>query len=117
MLIGAFGGQFDHALAHAGLLLKLAEQNVKAMASSGNEEAWPLIASLSLWQIPRGTRLSVVGVSPLEGLTLQGVRWPLSNQSVPLGSSLTLSNETAGDVSLHVKQGRAIVLLYPAVQA
>jgi thiamine pyrophosphokinase len=113
VLVGAFGGQFDHALAHATLLLKLAERNMKAFASSGDEEAWPLITSLSLWQIPAGTRLSVVGLSALDGLDIQGVRWPLQDRTVPLGSSLTLSNETQGDVSLRLRAGRAVVMLYP----
>jgi thiamine pyrophosphokinase len=115
ILVGAFGGQFDHAAAHMTMLLMLAQQGFKASATSGNEEAWPLLKSLSLWQIPRGTRLSVIALSPLVGLSILGVRWPLQQRDVELGSTLTLSNESTGDVAMTLQQGRAVVLLYPKV--
>jgi thiamine pyrophosphokinase len=115
ILVGAFGGQLDHAAAHMTMLLMLAQQGFKASATSGNEEAWPLLKSLSLWQIPRGTRLSVIALSPLVGLSILGVRWPLQQRDVELGSTLTLSNESTGDVAMTLQQGRAVVLLYPKV--
>lgn len=113
VLVGAFGGQFDHALAHATQLVALAERGLKAFATSGTEEAWPLIAHLSLWQMARGTRISVIGLTALKALSISGVRWPLTRRDVPLGSTLTLSNEAAGDVSLTVEQGQAVVMAYP----
>jgi thiamine pyrophosphokinase len=113
ILVGAFGGQFDHALAHVAQLVGLAEKNVKAFATSGTEEGWPLVSTLSLWQIPKGTRLSLIGLSPLVGLNIVGVRWPLHRRDVPMGNTLTLSNEAQGDVSISVQQGRAVVLVYP----
>lgn len=112
-LVGAFGGQFDHALAHATQLIALAERNIKAFATSGSEEAWPLLNSLTLWQIPKGTRVSVVGFTVLKALSIIGVRWPLNKRDVAMGSTLTLSNESTGDVAITLEQGRAVVLLYP----
>jgi thiamine pyrophosphokinase len=116
VLAGAFGGQMDHALAHSTKLIALAEQNIKCCASSGTEEAWPLVTQLSLWQIARGTRISIVGLTPLTSLTITGVRWPLRNHDVPMGSTLTLSNEVAGDVAVSVQSGRALVMLYPGMK-
>jgi thiamine pyrophosphokinase len=113
ILIGAFGGQFDHMLAHAALLHAIAARGIKTFASGGTEEAWPLVTSVSLWQIPTGTPLSVVGLTDLKGLTILGVRWPLQRRDVPFGSTLTISNEAKGDVSISLEQGRAMVLLYP----
>jgi thiamine pyrophosphokinase len=113
ILVGAFGGQFDHVLAHATLLHVIASGGVKAFATSGNEEAWPLSSSLSLWQIPSGTRVSIVGLTDMKALSILGVRWPLQRRDVPFGSTLTLSNESKGDVSISLEQGRAVVLLYP----
>jgi thiamine pyrophosphokinase len=113
ILVGAFGGQFDHVLAHATLLHVIASGGVKAFATSGNEEAWPLSTSLSLWQIPSGTRVSIVGLTDMKALSILGVRWPLQRRDVPFGSTLTLSNESKGDVSISLEQGRAVVLLYP----
>jgi thiamine pyrophosphokinase len=113
ILVGAFGGQFDHTAAHATLLLSIAAKGTKVFATSGTEEAWPLLTTMSLWQIPTGTRMSVVGLSDLKALSILGVRWPLQKRDVPFGSTLTLSNESKGDISISLEQGRALVLLYP----
>jgi thiamine pyrophosphokinase len=113
VLVGAFGGQFDHALAHATQLLALAQQGMTAFATSGNEEAWPLLGHLSLWQMRKGTRISIVGLSDLTALSVTGVRWPLHRQDVGFGSTLTLSNEATGDVMITLENGRAVVLVYP----
>jgi thiamine pyrophosphokinase len=116
ILLGAFGGHFDHVLAHATLLHAIAARGIKTFATSGVEEAWPLTSSLSLWQIPTGTRLSVVGLSDIKALTILGVRWPLQRRDVPFGSTLTLSNESKGDISISLEQGRALVMLYPELR-
>jgi thiamine pyrophosphokinase len=116
ILVGAFGGQFDHALAHATQLIGLAERGIKAFASSGSEEAWPLVNSLTLWQIAKGSRVSILGLSALKALSIIGVRWPLNRRDVPMGSTLTLSNESQGDVAITLEQGRAVVMIYPGVR-
>jgi thiamine pyrophosphokinase len=113
ILVGAFGGQFDHVLAHAALLHVVAANGIKTFGTSGQEEAWPLTTSLSLWQIPTGTRVSVVGLTDLKAISILGTKWPLQKRDVPFGSTLTLSNESQGDVSITLEQGRAMVLLYP----
>ncbi len=113
ILVGAFGGQFDHVLAHGILLHAMAAKGIKAFATSGTEEAWPLVTSLSLWQIPTGTRVSIIGLTELKSLSILGVRWPLQRRDVSFGSTLTLSNEAKGDISILLEQGRALVLLYP----
>jgi thiamine pyrophosphokinase len=113
VLVGSFGGQFDHALAHATMLVGLAEHGVKAFATSGREEAWPLVHTVALRRLPQGTRVSVVGLTAIHGLTLQGVRWPLEARDVEMGSTLTLSNEADGDVTISLEAGRALALIYP----
>jgi thiamine pyrophosphokinase len=116
ILVGAFGGQFDHALAHATQLIALAERNIKIFATSGSEEAWPLLNSLTLWQIPKGTRVSIIGLTAMKALSIIGVRWPLNKRDVAMGSTLTLSNESSGDVAITLEQGRAMVLIYPGLR-
>lgn len=116
ILVGAFGGQFDHALAHATQLISLAERNIKVFATSGSEEAWPLLNSLTLWQIPKGTRVSIIGLTAMKALSIIGVRWPLNKRDVAMGSTLTLSNESSGDVAITLEQGRAMVLIYPGLR-
>jgi thiamine pyrophosphokinase len=113
LLVGGFGGQFDHALAHAAMLLAMARREVPCMISSGHEEAHPLTFELLIPDIALGTRLSVVPMSDIKGLTLRGVKWPLEHKNVPFGSTLTLSNVALGDVTVECDAGSGLVILYP----
>lgn len=113
VLVGGFGGQFDHMLAHGTMMLALAERGVSVFTSSGHEEAHPLLGALHLNGLKRGTRVSVIGLTALNGLSISGVRWPLRERDVPFGSSLTMSNAAEGDVELKLGSGKALVLVYP----
>lgn len=111
ILVGAFGGQFDHAMSHAAMLVGLAERHIPCMASSGHEEAWPLLNTLTLAGVRQGASLSIIGFSALKGLSISGVRWPLAKHDVEMGSTRTMSNEVTGDVEATLQQGRAVVVL------
>ncbi len=114
VLAGGLGGQMDHAFAHLMLLLKAHARGLKVMLTSGHEEAWPVIDDALELDLPVGTRLSVLPVTDLIGLTISGVRWPLDARDVVLGSTLTLSNEvTSSPVRVATVKGMAVVLVYP----
>jgi len=113
LLVGGFGGQFDHAMAHAMQIVSLHNKGIDAVLSSGHEEARVLRHGLTLTGLAKGTRLSVVPLLPLTGLTLRHVRWPLTERDVALGSTLTLSNETDGEPQLSLREGLALVVVYP----
>lgn len=116
LLVGGFGGQFDHALAHAGFLLAMGKRGITALMTSGTEEAQALFGEISLPDLKSGTRLSVVPLSDLVALSITGVKWPLTNRNVPLGSALTLSNIALGPVVLALRAGQALVITYPEQQ-
>lgn len=113
IMVGGLGGQADHALAHLGLILKLGRRRVAAFITSGHEEAYPILNGTHHFDVPRGSRFSVVPFTDLAGLDLEGVKWPLTNRSVPLGSSLTVSNIAVGPVTVRLNQGYAVALTYP----
>lgn len=113
IMVGGLGGQADHALAHLGLILKLGRRRVAAFITSGHEEAYPILNGTHHFDMPRGTRFSVIPFTDLAGLDLEGVKWPLNNRSVPLGSSLTVSNVAMGPVTIRLSQGYAVALTYP----
>jgi thiamine pyrophosphokinase len=113
ILVGGFGGQFDHTLAHASMLLALGKREIPCMMSSGDEEAYPLSFELEIGGLAPGTRLSIVPMSDIKGLTLRGVKWPLEHRNVPFGSTLTLSNEATGDVVVQCDVGSGLVIVYP----
>lgn len=113
VMVGGLGGQADHAASHLGLILKLGRRRVHAFLTSGEEEAYPVLNGTHHFDLPPGSRFSVVPFTDLAGLDLEGVKWPLTNRSVPLGSSLTVSNVALGPVTVRLNQGYAVALAYP----
>lgn len=114
VLAGGFGGQADHAFAHLMLLLQLKARGIRVMLSSGHEEAWPLLDDSVEIELPPASRLSILPVTDLERISIEGVRWPLTDRDVMLGSTLTLSNEVqTSPARVSVAAGKAIVLAYP----
>jgi len=99
VILGAFGGRFDHAFALALGACRLAAEGLKVTLHSGDEAGYPLLPGVPVkLGVRAGQIFSVLAASELRGLTLRGARWPLTDADVPLGSGLTLSNEAAGGV-------------------
>lgn len=113
ILIGGLGGQSDHATAHLGLALHLAQSGHRCFISNGNEEAYPLIAGAYEFDFGPQSRLSIVPWSDITGLNLTGVKWPLRDKALTLGSSFTMSNVALGPVKLSFTSGIAIAIAYP----
>jgi len=110
VLVAGLGGQTDQVMSHLLQLIKLARQKIKSFASSGKEEAWPLLVGSCLYDFPHGAVLSIVGLSPIERLSVRGVKWELEAADVEFGSTLTMSNEVTGPVSIVLCGGCGVVL-------
>jgi thiamine pyrophosphokinase len=114
VLAGAFGGpRADHAFLHLALAMKLAENGTPVVLTSGAQEGRPLLPGRSSFDYEDGTLFSVIGFSPLSGLTLRGVKWPLTAVEVQFGSSLTISNEVKGGLRVGLESGRAMLIAHP----
>ncbi|MET0169567.1 MAG: thiamine diphosphokinase [Aliihoeflea sp.] len=113
-LVGAFGGpRADHAFLHLALAIRLSESGIDVRLTSGTQEGVPLRIGSQTLDLPSGTVFSVLAMTDLAGLTLTGARWPLAERDVPFGSSLTLSNEVVGDLTVSLRSGRAILIAHP----
>ncbi|CCF72478.1 LGT, TPK, Thiamine pyrophosphokinase [Babesia microti strain RI] len=113
ILCGAFGGERnDHSLLHMTQAITIAENGISVLLTSGREEGWPIFPRHFSCDLPDGCLFSLIGFSDLQGLTMSGVRWPLSNKNVPFGSSLTLSNHICGTFYCQLYFGKAILLAY-----
>ena len=113
VLLGGLGGQTDHTVGLLGQSIGIARQGIACLLTSGTEEAWPLIPGRMSADLPDGTRLSIIPFGALEGLDLTGVKWPLSDRDVPVGSTLTLSNVALGPVRISIREGYGIAVAYP----
>lgn len=113
VLLGGLGGQTDHATGLLGQSIEIARKGLACLLTSGTEEAWPLIPGRMAVDLPAHTRLSIIPFGDLEGLDLTGVKWPLKDRAVPLGSTLTLSNVALGPVEIVLRSGYGVAIAYP----
>jgi thiamine pyrophosphokinase len=114
VLAGALGGErSDHALMHLLQAVSLAEEGFAIKLTSGEEEAWPLLPGTREIDLPKDSLFSVLGLSPLAGLFLSNVRYPLTDFSLPFGSSRTISNVAEGPIRLSLASGRAVLIARP----
>jgi thiamine pyrophosphokinase len=114
-LAGAFGGaRADHAHLHLTLALRLAAQGLTIVLTSGAQEGLPIpTGKATSYDFADGTLFSVLAFSDLGGLTVKGARWPLDRITMPFGSSLTISNEVSGKLTVELESGRALLLAHP----
>lgn len=111
VLVGSLGGQrADHALLNALQALELAKAGRNVVMTSGRETAVPLMAGTRAFDLAPGTRFSLIGFSPLEGVTIKGAKWTLQDRDVPAGSSITLSNVAKGEVLVAIRSGFALFM-------
>ena len=114
VLVGALGGErSDHALMHLLHAVSLAEDGYAIKLTSGEEEAWPLLPGIREIDLPKGSLFSILGLSPLSGLFIGNVRYPLNDFSWPFGASRTISNVAEGPIRLSLASGRAILIARP----
>ena len=104
-LAGSTGKRLDHTLANIFLLRRLADRNVSSRIIDGHNEIYLVTASgkapseglhgvsLELEGSP-GEFLSLIPISErVEGVTLEGLAYPLKNHTIAFGSSLGVSNQ------------------------
>lgn len=91
-VLGAFGGRVDQLLANVLLLLKPARAKVAARIISAECEIWLVTARVVI----AGRRGETVSLIPLtervEGIVTRGLRYPLRNEPLLLGTTRGVSN-------------------------
>ncbi len=113
-LVGALSGErSDHALFHLLYAVSLAESGIDVTLTSGEEEAYPLLAGERTLDLPAGSLFSVAGFTALSGLEIRNARYPLTDFALAFGSSRTISNVAEGPLHLRLESGKAIVLARP----
>lgn len=114
VMVGAFGGlRADHAFLHLALAIRLAEQGIDIILTSGAQEGRPLRHTRTVFDFADATLFSVIGFTELSGLTVTGAKWPLDNVEVPLGSSWTISNVIDGELAVELRAGRGMLIAHP----
>lgn len=113
VMAGAFGGErADHAFLHVAAGIRLGEEGLDVLLTSGDQEGAPLMPGRQAFDYEDGTLFSVIGLTGLAGLTIEGARWPLADATVPFGSSLTMSNRVSGRLAVTLGSGRAMLVAH-----
>jgi len=113
ILTACLGGRLDQTVANLGLLEWFSARGGEALAvDSGNEARFWAGEELTL---PRDERYKFLSILPLDaaviGVTLRGVKYPLTGATIHRGDTLTISNEiTEARATLSAKTGRALVI-------
>lgn len=94
-LFGVTGGRLDHELINIQLLYRLHSLGIEgAIVNKGN---WMELKMPGTHQIKKDPEYPYISFVPLnleiKGLTLNGFYYPLKNQTVPIGSTLCISNK------------------------
>ena len=102
-ILGANGGRIDHTLANFALLLRYGRKIPLRIMEDG-AETWP-VSGVSVFAAERGDTVSLISMDGAARVSVSGVRWPLDDFPLPIGT-LGVSNEaTGGKVTLTVTDG------------
>jgi thiamine pyrophosphokinase len=112
LVIGAFGGRFDHALTIATLALNSTLARFPVDLESGSEAGWSLVPGRDLaLNFEPGVTFSVIALSPIAaGLSVTGAKWPLKRADLPFGLGWGVSNVALGLVRFSLEAGLALIV-------
>ena len=109
-LLGATGSRMDHTLANIFLLRQLADHGISGRIIDKTNELYLVNRHLALTGTP-GDCLSLIPVTDnVTGVGLSGLEFPLENESIPMGSTLGISNRFSGQqAEVTIRTGWIIV--------
>ncbi len=112
VILGAFGGRFDHTLAIATIAVKNTLFGFPVALESGFEAAWVVTPDhpLTLELEPDQT-FSAISLEPSAVISVHGARWPLDRAKLPFGSGLGVSNQALGPIRVELERGAVLVIV------
>jgi len=112
-IYGGEAGSLGHLLGISTGLTARSWDGIEVRWFVGSDTIFPVLSTHPLEvSPPQGTRISLVVISDAENVTVTGVRWPLSRQSLPRGTSRGLSNVTTDPVcTVSITGGALLVIL------
>lgn len=114
---GATGGRLDHTLANFGLARRAAEAGAAVRLVEAEGSAWVVDAAhpLRLSDLEGRTASLLALTGALEGVTLEGFRWPLADARLVFGDPRGVSNVVEAPVAeVRVRAGIGLLILPPA---
>lgn len=113
LLCGCIGGRMDHTASNLTLLEWIADRGGSALLVDGeNEVRFCAGGTLTLANWPAFRYLSIIPLDRfIEGVTLRGVKYPLTEAVLTRGDTLSVSNEPVGaESTISIGSGRVLVI-------
>ena len=112
LIVGGFGGRLDHTVANLQTLCFLAGEGASAQIRSDRNLAWAVRDGTLELEPLEGWHLSVFAASgPCEGVTLEGLAYPLDRRRLTPDYPIGVSNEfTGGPARVTVERGTLLVI-------
>ena len=112
-IMGALGRRMDHAIANIHILKDALEANIPCQMIDEHNRIYLINKEMTLEKDKvYGKYVSLIPLtSTVEGLTLAGFKYPLHDYTLPIGTSLGISNEIVTDTAhIEMKNGILIVI-------
>ena len=111
-IIGAIGSRIDHTLSNIHILKETLDNNINCSILNENNKI-SLINKKTILDIDNNYKY--ISLLPLttsvEGITLEGFKYPLLNATLSLGESIGISNEQVEDKAvIYLKKGIIILI-------
>lgn len=110
LFAGALGSRADHSIANIFLLKKLLSLGIKACIANENNQIYMFNRTFILDKKP-GYKLSLIPVSEkVTGVSTEGLKYPLNNATMEMGTSWGVSNEFLEDsATVTIEKGVLLV--------
>ena len=112
-IMGALGKRMDHAIANIHILKDALEANIPCQMIDEYNRIYLINKEMTLEKEKvYGKYVSLIPLTSIvEGLSLTGFKYPLKDYTLPIGTSLGISNEIIGDTAhIEMKNGILIVI-------
>ena len=112
-IMGALGKRMDHAIANIHILKDALEANIPCQMIDEYNRIYLINKEMTLEKEKvYGKYVSLIPLTSIvEGLSLTGFKYPLKDYTLPIGTSLGISNEIIGDTAhIQMKNGILIVI-------
>jgi thiamine pyrophosphokinase len=117
LIVGALGGRLDQTLANLSILTNPALSSIDVRLDDGVEEVFFIRASAAKGEQAevRGRSGDIVSLipwyAPVDGVTTEGLRWPLYAETLFPDQSRGISNEMLADtVSIKIQLGLLLIV-------
>ncbi|WP_313798716.1 thiamine diphosphokinase [Cytobacillus sp.] len=113
-IFGATGGRIDHFIANIQLLMKPLQMDQQMQVEILDKNNMVFLRMPGKYSVKKNRCYQYISFLPITmevtGITLEGFKYPLVDQSLPLGSTLCISNELIHDCG-HFSFSKGILMV------